>query len=44
MISKGQMKDAGVNRSPADQFYLLVAQGPFSSQKFSLRRPYRDTT
>lgn len=25
MISKGQMKDAGANRSPADQFYSLVA-------------------
>lgn len=25
MISKGQMKDAGVTQTPADQFYSLVA-------------------
>jgi len=26
MISKGQMKDDGVSRTAADQFYPLVAQ------------------
>jgi putative transposase len=45
MIRKAQMKDDGVSRKAAEQFYSLVMmQESLSYKVFSLCPPHRDTT
>jgi hypothetical protein len=44
MINKGQMKNYGLERTPAQQFYALVASNSHHISLSSPRHSYRDST